>query len=62
MTRVPLERKVLSENDRLAADLRQGFERHGTWCVNLISSPVPARRCCWNVRWRPSSRAGAWPC
>ena len=39
MTRVPLERKVLSENDRLAADLREGFERHGTWCVNLISSP-----------------------
>ncbi len=37
--RVPLERKVLNENDRLAADLRQGFERHGTWCVNLISSP-----------------------
>ena len=39
MTRVPLERKVLSENDRLAAELRQGFLRHGTWCVNLISSP-----------------------
>ena len=39
MTRVPLERKVLNENDRLAADLRQGFLRHGTWCVNLISSP-----------------------
>jgi hydrogenase nickel incorporation protein HypB len=37
--RVPMERKVLNENDRLAADLRQGFERHGTWCVNLISSP-----------------------
>jgi len=39
MTRVPLERKVLSENDRLAADLRQGFQHHGTLCVNLISSP-----------------------
>src|SRR5580704_16513838 len=39
MSRVPLERKVLNENDRLAADLRQGFERHGTLCVNLISSP-----------------------
>jgi len=39
MTRVPLERKVLNENDRLAADLRQGFQRHGTLCVNLISSP-----------------------
>ena len=39
MTRVPLERKVLNENDRLAADLRQGFLQHGTRCVNLISSP-----------------------
>jgi len=39
MTRVPLERKVLNENDRLAADLRQGFARHGTVCVNLIGSP-----------------------
>jgi len=39
MTRVPVERKVLSENDRLAADLRLGFEQHGTLCVNLISSP-----------------------
>ena len=39
MTRIPLERKVLNENDRLAAELRQGFERYGTLCVNLISSP-----------------------
>jgi hydrogenase nickel incorporation protein HypB len=39
MTRVPLERKVLNENDRLAAELRQSFVRHATWCVNLISSP-----------------------
>ncbi len=39
MTRVPLERKVLNENDRLAAELRQGFLQRGTFCVNLISSP-----------------------
>jgi len=39
MTRVPIERKVLNENDRLAAELRQGFEKHGTVCINLISSP-----------------------
>jgi hydrogenase nickel incorporation protein HypB len=39
MTRVPIERKVLNENDRLAAGLREGFLRHGTRCVNLISSP-----------------------
>ena len=39
MTRVPLERKVLNENDRLAAGLRQGFLAAGTLCINLISSP-----------------------
>jgi hydrogenase nickel incorporation protein HypB len=39
MNRVPLEKKVLSENDRLAADLRARFLRHGILCLNLISSP-----------------------
>jgi hydrogenase nickel incorporation protein HypB len=39
MTRVPLERKVLNENDRVAATLRDGFLAQATWCVNLISSP-----------------------
>jgi hydrogenase nickel incorporation protein HypB len=34
-----LERKVLSENDRLAAELRAEFARHGVRCLNLISSP-----------------------
>jgi len=38
-TTVPLERKVLSENDRLAAELRSQFARHGIYCLNLISSP-----------------------
>jgi hydrogenase nickel incorporation protein HypB len=37
--RVPLERKVLNENDRLAADLRARFHAHGVLAVNLISSP-----------------------
>ena len=37
--RVPLERKVLNENDRVAAGLRDQFRTHGTLCVNLISSP-----------------------
>jgi hydrogenase nickel incorporation protein HypB len=36
---VPLEKKVLSENDRLAASLRERFREHGVFCVNLISSP-----------------------
>jgi hydrogenase nickel incorporation protein HypB len=39
MNRVPLEKKVLSENDRLAATLRERFREHGVFCVNLISSP-----------------------
>jgi hydrogenase nickel incorporation protein HypB len=37
--RVPLERKVLNENDRIAAGLRERFQRNGTFCLNLISSP-----------------------
>jgi len=39
MERVPLERKVLNENDRIAADLRARFQEAGTLCLNLISSP-----------------------
>jgi hydrogenase nickel incorporation protein HypB len=34
-----LKRKVLSENDRLAADLRQRYREQNILCVNLISSP-----------------------
>ncbi len=37
--RVPLERKVLNENDRIAAGLRERFQRGGVFCLNLISSP-----------------------
>ncbi|MGD0498283.1 MAG: hydrogenase nickel incorporation protein HypB [Bryobacteraceae bacterium] len=37
--RVPLERKVLNENDRLAASLRERFQRSGVFCLNLISAP-----------------------
>jgi hydrogenase nickel incorporation protein HypB len=39
MNRVSLERKVLSENDRLAAELRARFAAHDVLCLNLISSP-----------------------
>ncbi|HEX7423250.1 MAG TPA: hydrogenase nickel incorporation protein HypB [Terriglobales bacterium] len=39
MNRVPLEKKVLSENDRVAAELRKRFREHGIFCLNLISSP-----------------------
>lgn len=36
---VVLEKKVLSENQRLAAELRDRFARSGTLVVNLISAP-----------------------
>ncbi|QMV19891.1 hydrogenase nickel incorporation protein HypB [Granulicella sp. 5B5] len=39
MTVIPVEKKVLSENQRIAASLRDRFEDHGTLCLNLISSP-----------------------
>jgi len=37
--RVPLEKKVLNENDRLAASLRERFRQLGILTVNLISAP-----------------------
>ena len=39
MERVLLERKVLSENDRIAGSLRARFAEHNVLCLNLISSP-----------------------
>jgi len=39
MNRIPLEKNILSENDRTAADLRERFRENGTLCLNLISSP-----------------------
>jgi hydrogenase nickel incorporation protein HypB len=39
MNRVLLENKVLSENDRIAAELRERFCEAGVLCLNLISSP-----------------------
>jgi hydrogenase nickel incorporation protein HypB len=39
MNRVSLEKKVLSENDRIATELRERFREHGTLCLNLISAP-----------------------
>src|SRR5579862_7293198 len=39
MERVQLERKVLSENDKKAADLRSRFQEHDILCLNIISSP-----------------------
>jgi len=39
MTRVPIEKRILSENDRIAADLRARFRENETLCLNFISSP-----------------------
>ena len=39
MNRVPLEKKILSENDRVAVGLRERFHACGILCFNLISSP-----------------------
>jgi len=39
MNRVPLEGKVLNENARVAAELRERFREHQVLVVNLISSP-----------------------
>lgn len=39
MERVPLERKVLNENARIAEELRARFAEHDVLCLNLISSP-----------------------
>jgi len=36
---IPMERKVLSENQRIAISLRSRFEEKGILCLNLISSP-----------------------
>jgi hydrogenase nickel incorporation protein HypB len=37
--REAVEKKVLSENDRLAAALRQRYRDEGILCVNLVSAP-----------------------
>lgn len=39
MNQIQLETKVLKENDRIAAGLRDKFRAHGTLCLNLTSSP-----------------------
>jgi hydrogenase nickel incorporation protein HypB len=39
MSRLPLEQKVLSENDRIAQRLRERFLERGLFCLNFISSP-----------------------
>lgn len=37
--KITVEKKVLSENDRLAADIRRQLEEHRVFALNLVSSP-----------------------
>jgi hydrogenase nickel incorporation protein HypB len=37
--KIPFEKKVLSENDRLAAQIRTQLDNHGIMALNLVSSP-----------------------
>jgi hydrogenase nickel incorporation protein HypB len=39
MNRVAIEQNVLSENARIAAELREGFQTTATLCLNFIGSP-----------------------
>ncbi len=39
MTVIPIEKKVLNENQRIAASLRDRYAKHGTLTLNMISSP-----------------------
>jgi hydrogenase nickel incorporation protein HypB len=39
MSMIPVEKKVLNENQRIAASLRSRFEEQEILCLNLISSP-----------------------
>ncbi|HKO11554.1 MAG TPA: hydrogenase nickel incorporation protein HypB, partial [Acidobacteriaceae bacterium] len=39
MTVIPVEKKVLNENQRIALDLRRRFQESNVFCVNFISSP-----------------------
>jgi hydrogenase nickel incorporation protein HypB len=39
LTRVDVQQKVLSENDRLAGSLRETLRGNGVYCPNFISSP-----------------------
>ena len=57
MERVSLERKVLSENDRIAADLRARFTEHDILCLTSLALPDPAKPACSNVRLTASTAA-----
>ena len=49
--KISVEKKVLSENDKLAADIRAQLKQRDIVALNFVSSPVPAKPVCWNARW-----------
>jgi len=60
-TRVSLEKKVLSENDRIAANLREEFHQRGILCLNFISSPGSGKTSlleCTLAGFHPATRVG----
>jgi len=59
MSRLPLEKKVLSENDRIAQRLRERFLARGLLCLNFISSPGAGKTSlleCTLERFEPTER------
>jgi hydrogenase nickel incorporation protein HypB len=59
--RVSLEKKVLSENDRIAAVLREEFNKRGILCLNFISSPGSGKTSlldCTLAGFHPATRVG----
>ena len=59
--REAVEQKVLSENDRLAAALRQRYRDEGILCVNLISSPGSGKTALWRKLWQRFPSTPRWP-
>lgn len=39
MSQIPVEKKVLNENQIIAEKLRENYRQHGIFCFNIISSP-----------------------
>ncbi len=62
MTRVPMEGKVLNENERAAAELRADFARHGVFAVNLIGSPGSGKTALLERTLEAYDPRAAWPC
>jgi len=57
--KIAVEKKVLNENDRVAAGLRERFRKNGVYCINIISSPGAGKTALLErtlARFRPEER------